>query len=70
MSVKDWHCDSCRNPSSTLQTVGGLLLCRHCYCQVVGELEQRRTIPEGCEMRFLFYWWLRLTGRISEFSCA
>lgn len=43
-------------------------LCRRCYL-VLREhppsVTDRLPIPEGCALRFLFFWWLRLKGRIS-----
>lgn len=53
----DWVCERCHNPTNCLALVSGQKLCRRCQLQATGELEKRTTIPEGCEMRFLFGWW-------------
>lgn len=66
MSVINMVCDACHNPTNKLWWFRGFHICQRCKIVIEGKLPERITIPEGCEMRLLFYWWLRLTGRISE----
>jgi len=62
----NYVCDGCRNAANVLWWFRGYHLCRHCRAIIEGEIPDRLTIPAGCEMRLMWMWWMRLTGRISE----
>lgn len=66
MSRIDYRCDSCHNASNKLWWFRGFHICCQCKRIIEGDLPKRLTIPAGCEMRLMWMWWMRLTGRISD----
>lgn len=73
------RCDICDTATMLFEWVeprGTWMVCRRCLLQLRANDRQwamkaeRLTITEGCELRLLFYWWLRLAGRLTEYpSC-
>jgi hypothetical protein len=71
MFLQDMHCDGCGQEAKELYEYRErrimLLVCDNCWAHLHRPTDkQGLSIPEGCEQRFKFYRWLRLTGRISE----
>ncbi len=71
MSVYDGRCDLCGKTAERLEEFGQVALCGTCAREIVEAAKPVGvSIPQGCERRFLFYRWLRITGRINEDQAA
>lgn len=64
MPYADRTCDLCHRWTAVGRLLGEAYVCRDCIAKIKDD--RVMPIPPGCVYRYLFFWWLALTGRINE----